>query len=300
MKAIRLVLLVCLTGGLACNTISGALATPQSGPRSEDIQTAIAQTQQAGGGAPAPTPPPISVSPPVPTAPPAGPTAPGPGAGQPEEAILILKPGPQSEVVSPVHVAGTADPTFEQTLAVQIIGEDGSKLASATATIGADAGQRGPFAVDVPFTTASNQHGRIVVSAQSPRDGGTVHLASVEVVLLASGTASIQPGKLHPETLGIREPAVNATLSGGMAHVSGISGPTPEQTLVVEVTDADGNTVGSGTATISAATGQPGIFDADVAYTVPDERPGRVVVYATSPRDGGILHLSSVEVTLKP
>lgn len=296
MKTIRSILLLCLFAGLACNTLTGGLATPQSGPRPEDIQTAIAETETAGGGAAVPPTPH-----PTPPAPPVGDTTPtGPGAGTPEEAILILEPGLKSEVVSPIHIAGTADPAFEQTLTVQILGEDGGELAHTTATIGADVGQRGPFAVNVPFTTGADQHGRIVVSVASPRDGGITHLASVEVMLLADGTASIQPGKPHREALNLREPADNATISGGTVHVVGFSGPTPEQSLVTEVHDADGNVVGSGTATIAGEAGQPGMFSADVAYAVAGEEPGRVVVYSTSPRDGRVLHLSSVEVLLKP
>jgi len=94
------------------------------------------------------------------------------------EAILILEPGPGSSVAFPVHVAGEADPTFEQSLVVQITGADGTVITTVPAQINADIGQRGPFGVDVPFGVPSDQPRRISVFSASARDGGLIHLAS--------------------------------------------------------------------------------------------------------------------------
>ncbi len=46
--------------------------------------------------------------------------------------------------------------------------------------------------------------------------------------------------------------------------------------------------------------GQPGPFTADVPYAVTVQVHGRIVVFDSSPRDGGITHLGSREVTLRP
>jgi hypothetical protein len=57
---------------------------------------------------------------------------------------MILEPGPGSRLVSPLHVAGAADPTFEQTLGIQVVLDDGQPLAIGPVYIEAEAGQR-PF-----------------------------------------------------------------------------------------------------------------------------------------------------------
>ena len=50
----------------------------------------------------------------------------------------------------------------------------------------------------------------------------------------------------------------------------------------------------------SADIGQPGPFTLDMAYTVAATTQARLVVYSTSARDGGILHLTALPVTLNP
>jgi len=104
-----------------------------------------------------------------------------------EETIVIKQPLLNSTVTSPVHIEGVSDPTFEQTIEFQVLGEDGRILGQGYTTIEADLGERGAFAVDIEFTPpATREHGRIVVFATSARDGGITHLSSVEVALGAA------------------------------------------------------------------------------------------------------------------
>ncbi len=104
-----------------------------------------------------------------------------------EEAIVISQPLLNSTVTSPVHIEGVSDPTFEQTIEFQVLGEDGRILGQGYTTIEADWGERGPFVVDIEFTPpATREQGRIVVFATSARDGGITHLSSVEVALGAA------------------------------------------------------------------------------------------------------------------
>jgi hypothetical protein len=50
---------------------------------------------------------------------------------------------------------------------------------------------------------------------------------------------------------------------------------------------------------VSAPLGGRGPFSGTVSYTPSGpSQPGRVEVFDSSPRDGGTIHLSSVEVTL--
>jgi LysM repeat protein len=235
------------------------------------------------------------------------------GTGSGPEAILILAPGGGSSLTSPVHVAGQADPTFEQSLVVQIADAGGSVIATAPTQIQADLGQRGPFSVDVPFSVSADQPGRVSVFSTGARDGGLIHLASVEVTLRAQGLVVIVPGQSHGESLAIFTPASLATLSGGTAHLTGFSDYVFENQLGVVICGEGGagapdlicgtkdNVLGSGTAYVNSPDlGQPGPFTADVPYVVTTQVRGRIVVLDVSPRDGGIVHLASQEVTLAP
>jgi hypothetical protein len=221
--------------------------------------------------------------------------------GRPAEAILILQPGPGSHLTSPIHIEGLADPTFEQTLAVRLVLADGTEVASLPATITAEIGQKGPFKAELVFNVPGGGNAFLQVYSQSARDGGVTHLASVGVTLISDGPATVVPVMPHPEDIAIVQPHPAQTVSGGSLHVEGIALASFEQTLLIELYDADGNLVASQPVIVTAPDlGQPGPFVADIAYAVATSGPGRVVVRDVSPAFGGDVHLASVEVDLNP
>jgi hypothetical protein len=200
-----------------------------------------------------------------------------------------------------VHVAGIANSVFEQTLGVRIVLDDGTELAVGPVLIDAELGQRGPFEVEVQFTVSGERQGFIQVFESSPRDGGITHLGSVGVILADSGPAEIVPVEPHPERIVIYQPAPGGQVSGGVAHVEGFALASFEQTLLVEVQDADGNIAGSQSVIVNAPDlGQPGPFAVDVPYTTSASGPGRIVVHDMSPAFAGDNHTASVEVDLAP
>jgi hypothetical protein len=254
-----------------------------------------------GGARPTPTQLPDLIMPQASATIPAEASTPTSGPMGPEEAILILEPGPGSRLISPLHVAGIADPTFEQTLIVRLVLDDGAELTIHPLTIAADIGQRGPFEGDIHFVVSGERNALLQLYDQSARDGGIVHLASVGVTLADTGANDVLPGTLHPETIVVHQPELGDTIVGGVAHVEGFGLASFEQTLIVEVHDAEGNVVGSLPIMVNAADwGIPGPFSADVPYAVAVESPGRIVVIDPLPAFDGVGHISSVEVTLVP
>jgi len=218
-----------------------------------------------------------------------------------EEAILILEPGPGSRLTSPLHLSGIADPTFEQNLGIQIILVDGTVLIETFAIIQADVGQRGPFAVDIPFTIVGEQQASIQVFSTSARDGGITHLSSVFVTLADSGPVVINPPPDSGERIIIYEPIFLEVISGGVVHVEGFGLASFEQHLLIEVMNEDGMIIGSAPVTVNAPdVGLPGPFSADVPYTLSTVGPGRIVVHDPSPAFPGDVHLTSVEINLEP
>lgn len=218
-----------------------------------------------------------------------------------EEAILILEPGAGSRLLSPLRVSGFADPTFEQHLLVRLLLDDGSQLAAVPTIIQADAGERGPFSVEIPFEVREERQAFILVSTDSPRDGGITHLASVGVTLAADGAEEIKPAEPHPERIVILQPALGEVVSGGAASVEGFALASFEQTLVVEVLDETGNVIGSVPVIVEAPEwGQPGPFKAEVPYTLAAPGAGRIVVHDPSVVFEGDVHLASVEIRLEP
>jgi hypothetical protein len=131
----------------------------------------------------------------------------------------------------------------------------------------------------------------VQVFSTSARDGGVTHLASAEIL-----GGRFEPGP-NREAILIREPLLTQQVASPV-FVAGEADTTFEQTLLVEVFDAAGALVGSGTAHINAELGQRGAFSATVPITATVMGPGRVSVSSSSPRDGHVTHLSSVEVQI--
>jgi len=219
-----------------------------------------------------------------------------------DEAILILQPGPGSRIVnSPLHIEGVADPTFEQNLVIRLLLADGTELAVTPTTIQAELGDRGSFAVDMPFTISGEQQAFVQVFATSARDGGVTHLSSVGLTLADSGEEQIVPIEPHPESIQISRPAPGETIIGGTAAVSGVALASFEQTLTVEILDEAGQVLTSQPVIVDAPDlGQPGSFSIDLPYEVASTMAGRIMVHDISPAFGGDAHLASVEVTLAP
>jgi hypothetical protein len=252
----------------------------------EVVETAVAPTRLASGSPPAETEIP-SVEPALPRG--------------PVEVIAILEPGPGSRLTSPLRVAGMADPTFEQTLVVRLVLDDGTVLTEVPTTIQADLGERGPYEVEIPFEIQGQRNALIQVYDVSARDGGIIHLNSVGVILMEAGEAEIREVAPKPEAIIIDQPESSDRISGGVVHVEGVGIASFEGTLVVEVYDMEGNKVGEQPLIVSAPEmGQSGPFSVDVPYEVGEEGPGRIVVVDPLPAFNGIGHITSVEVILSP
>ncbi|MBN1267373.1 MAG: hypothetical protein JXA25_17915 [Anaerolineales bacterium] len=276
---------------LACSSVEALLA-PLQAPAQAPVKTPILATE--AGSLPGLEPAAQD------SALPAGNEQTAPGAAA-QEAILILEPGPGSRVLSPLHVTGWADPTFEQTLLARVLRTDGSLLIDQPIQIAADMGQRGPFGADLPFSVTEAENVLVQILDISARDGGVVHLASVGVTLLPGGDEVLSQAGLAEERLQIFRPAPGETIRGGRVLVEGYGLASFENSLVVEVYDAGGARVGFTPCMTSAQEpGEMGTFSVEVEYNVSLEGPGRVSVVDTLPVFDGVGHVTSVVVTLAP
>lgn len=294
---------VACTGGAAPTEPAATVA-----PSDEAATPTMAATPTAAATATVPAPTatvPAAAATETPAAAPsatAGAVDPGePEAFENEEAILILAPGNGSRVLSPVRVAGEADSTFEQSLAVRIVTIEGETLVTQPAMIAAELGQRGPFEVEVPFTVTEETQAWIQVFAASARDGGITHLASVGLLLAPDGEPDIVEATPHEERIAITSPEMAETISGGVLQVSGRALASFEQTLIVELLDEEGRLITSTPIMVQATDlGQWGPFEATLNYETSNSTPARVQVIDPSPAFGGEVHVASVEIQLNP
>lgn len=95
----------------------------------------------------------------------------------------------------------------------------------------------------------------------------------------------------------IQSPGLGSQVTSPVTVV-GFSEPTFEQTLVVTITDVNSTILVTQPVTIQADVGQAGPFNLTLDFYVSTDRPGRITVSDISARDGGVVNLASVPVTL--
>lgn len=249
--------------------------------------------------------PPVLIGPPeitypsLPTIGPQPPVAPAEAV----EAITIREPGSGSRLINAILLRGMVTiPTFENGLTARVVWDDGTEAIPPTPiTVAGHVGQTGTFDITLPFTVSGERNAFIQVYAVSPRDGGIIHLTSSGVRLAEQGANEIVSTRDEPERLNLSTPAPGATIEGGIVHVEGYGLASFEQTLLIEVQDTSGTILGSLPVIVEAPdVGQPGAFQADVAYEATSTGAGRIVVKDVSPAFGGDTHLTSSDVYLGP
>ena len=99
------------------------------------------------------------------------------------------------------------------------------------------------------------------------------------------------------EVIAIHTPAQGTSVSSPVS-LTGWGRATQHNQLAVEVRDAANAVIGSGTANVTSALGQPGPFTATVTFGLAAPgAPGFIQVFDSSPATGAVTHLASVMVT---
>jgi len=217
----------------------------------------------------------------------------------PVEAILITSPQPGQGARGTLRIEGVSDPTLAQQLNVVVRDAKGTVIGTARPTTQAPADQRSAFSAEVAIPAdIARQTGRVQVYAVSPGNNAVTHLAAVEVDL--NGDAPAKAVKIDPSTpeaIAMIFPSPNAEVKG-VVKVAAATMLGPK--IVIEVIDANNQSVGRVEQTVQLTAGAPAQVMAEVPIKVSAAGPGRVLVYAVSARDGATEHLSSVEVNLLP
>jgi hypothetical protein len=220
-------------------------------------------------------------------------------AQAPAETILITLPPPGQGARGTLRIEGLTDPALAAQLNVVVRDAAGTVIGAARPTTAAPADQRSAFTAEVAIPAeVAPQAGRVQVYAVSPSNNAVTHLASVEVELNSDKQIKAAPvDPQTPEAIAMIFPSPNAEVKG-VVKVAAATALGPK--IIVEVVDANNQSVGRVEQQVEAKAGMPAQIMVEVPIKVTTAGPGRVLVYAVSARDGATEHLSSVEVNLVP
>lgn len=171
----------------------------------------------------------------------------------------------------------------------------------AVASCSQDAGFDFPTPYDVP--SAPPDTAIITLSSPSPTNrNATPSPLDTAQAILTENPSPVSPSttstpSLSPEAILILEPGPGSILTSPF-QIRGFADPAFEQTLVVNVLLEDGTQLFTQPINIRAEVGQRGPFSAQIPFTISEPHQAFIQVYTVSPRDGGVIHLASVGVTL--
>ncbi len=225
----------------------------------------------------------------------------------PQAEIQIINPGRLSRVTSPfnLHVY-LAPPKNEReentTYLISLYGDDGRLLERETITREEIEGGNSHLLMDFGFSIKGEaETARLEVSAVDPYSRISA-LDSTDVILLSDGEPEIKSILDLYANLIIQQPIPSTLIQGDVLIVQGVIRFAPEDQLLVELINRDGNQVGSAILPVAEDDLGNGFrpFSGEIPYQVSSSSWIRVQVIARDGKFSGIQHLTSVEVLVSP
>jgi len=225
----------------------------------------------------------------------------------PQAEIQIINPGRLSRVISPfkLHVY-LALPKSEQeensSIMISLYGDNGRILEREIILSEDDESGNSHLVTDFNFDIPGEaETARLEVSAVDTYNRIS-SLDSTDVILLSDGTPEIKSIVDLYASLIIQQPIPSTLIQGDVLIVQGVTRFAPNDELLVELIDRDGNQVGSALVPVADDDLGNGFrpFSGEIPYQVSSSSWVRVQVIARDGKFSGIQHLISVEVLISP
>jgi len=225
----------------------------------------------------------------------------------PQAEIQIINPGRLSRVISPfkLHVY-LALPKSEKeensSIMISLYGDNGQILEREVILSEDDESGNSHLVTDFNFDIPGEaETARLEVSAVDTYNRIS-SLDSTDVILLSDGTPEIKSIADLYASLIIQQPIPSTLIQGDVLIVQGVTRFAPNDELLVELIDRDGNQVGSALVPVADDDLGNGFrpFSGEIPYQVSSSSWVRVQVIARDGKFSGIQNLISVEVLISP
>jgi hypothetical protein len=215
--------------------------------------------------------------------------------------IRISHPGQLSKVTSPISLEASVIPGADNSVHVELIGEDGSVLDRQVLGFATPHGQRVGINPKIEFEIAGvSETARLQVYVTDAGKRVTA-LSSLELVLLSQGSAEINtvPDVFSPYV--VLSPKPNQQVSGGVINISGLIRPINSQPLVIDLVSDSGDVMGSRQVQASAGSqGEHIAFQTSLPYTAHQATWARLVLHQSDTRIQGDAAIFSQPVYVNP
>jgi hypothetical protein len=231
--------------------------------------------------------------------------APGDGTSNlktPAANLNITKPGPGSNISSPVLLSGYAYPGYDNKVTIELHGEDGRLMASQEIKLAESESGWVSFSTQIPFTINSAAESAYLILVSYDGYGRRIALCNVPIMLMQIGESEIETTGFAYQPFYFSEPENATAVSGGTLHVDGYAHPYNLNPVVIELANENGEILVTKIIPIRAV-GDANFmhFSADIPYSVSEATPVRVTVRQIMDHTPYLdLALSSITLTLNP
>ena len=221
----------------------------------------------------------------------------------PAALVNIYKPGPNSQVVSPINMSAYAYPGEQQKVTVQLFGEDGRLMADQLIKLTVADNGWSAFSSRIPFEINSAGESALLSVSIFDGFGRRIAVNSVPLILLQVGESEIEPANFQNEPFPISSPGVGSIIKGNSLHVEGLAHPFNQNPVVIELIKENGAIISSKIVPIETTSGNEEYvpFSADVPFDVSESTPVRLTIRQVMDHAPYLdLALSSITIILKP
>jgi hypothetical protein len=220
----------------------------------------------------------------------------------PDAAIQVFRPGPASKVVSPIRVSTFLLPGYQGNVIIELFGEDGRLLVRKVFAYRQNPGVRLQVNTDLDFEiSAVAESARLVIRTED-QNNHTISLAAVDLILLSLGQEENNPPGDLKEKIAIIEPVRNLSIKGGVIYLTGFARPSSPDPLLVELYSEKGAYLAP-SRLIAISLEDDSLhapFAIEIPYSITQPTNARLIITEKDYRRMETLHVSSVEIHLRP
>jgi hypothetical protein len=220
----------------------------------------------------------------------------------PTSQLIILNPGSESRIISPLQITAFALPGYQGKVTLQLWGEDARLMGEQLVRLGTET-KWITFESKIPFEITSAGESAVLTLTTYDNNSRRVAVNSVPIILLQIGDAVIESNTITKQAFVVTAPKSDSVVSGGTLHITGYAHPYSSAPLIVELIKANGAIVASKQVALKAlkADEMYTTFSVDLPYSVSEKTPVRLTLVQGNDQAPRVdLALCSQLITLNP
>ena len=220
----------------------------------------------------------------------------------PASQLIILNPGSESRIISPLQITAFALPGYQGKITLQLWGEDASLMGEQLVRLGTET-KWITFESKIPFEITSAGESAVLTLTTYDSNSRRIAVNSVPIILLQIGDAVIESNTFSKQAFVVTAPKSDNIVSGGTLHITGYAHPYSSAPLIVELIKANGAIVASKQVALKALKTDEmyTAFSVDLPYSVSEKTPVRLTLVQGNDQAPRVdLALCSQLITLNP